>query len=126
MPGKLCQMKLNCVDAKVFPLPQNATCTPAASGQQEAAPQPEAVSQLAASNLMKYHLRPAARVDTVESVQQALSVADVQAELRTGPHKPFMSLLKGLSFAYSPVNAGFGMQLIDRASLYTLQHFYIA
>ena len=33
---------------------------------------------------MKYNLRPAVRVDTVEHVEQALSVADVQAELRKG------------------------------------------
>lgn len=88
-------MKLNCIDAKVFPLPHNATCASAASGQQEAASQLERVSQLAASNLMKYHLRPAARVDTVETVQQALSVSDVQAELRTGQQDPLLSLLKG-------------------------------
>ena len=42
------------------------------------------VSQLAGSNLMKYNLRPAARVDTVEHVEQVLSISDVQAELRKG------------------------------------------
>ena len=92
-------MKLNCIDTKVFPLPHNITSlqpsdhqhtpsqpqpAPASVTHQQGAAQPPAACQLAGSNLMKYNLRPAARVDTVEHVEQALSVADVQAELRKG------------------------------------------
>ena len=92
-------MKLNCIDAKVFPLPHNITSLPPSHNQQppsqsEPAPtsmspqqgstQPQSASRLAGSNLMKYNLRPAARVDTVEHVDQALSVSDVQAELKKG------------------------------------------
>lgn len=96
----LCQMKLNCIDPKVFPLPYNITSgaqksseaqpSPAQTqpaGQLQATAQPGSESQLAGSNLMKYILRPAARVDTVEHVAQALSVSEVQAELRTGPRQ---------------------------------------
>lgn len=92
-------MKLNCIDAKVFPLPHNITSpqpsdhpqtpsqpqsAPKSVSHQQGAAQPPSASQLAGSNLMKYNLRPAARVDTVEHVEQALSVSDVQAELRKG------------------------------------------
>ena len=92
-------MKLNCIDAKVFPLPHNMT-SPQSSGNQQSSAQLQAAptstsrhaapqlhnasSHLAGSNLMKYNLRPAARVDTIEHVEQALSVSDVQAELRKG------------------------------------------
>ena len=85
------QMKLNCIDAKVFPLPHNATASQA--NGESATAQPEATSRLAASNLLKYNLRPAARVDTVESVQQALCLSEVQAELRAGQqHLPCTGL----------------------------------
>ena len=97
-------MKLNCIDAKVFPLPHNITSPqPLADQQSPAQPQPasqpasqlqakaqpQSTSQLAGSNLMKYNLRPAVRVDTVEHVEQALSVSQVQAELRTGLRRSF-------------------------------------
>lgn len=89
-------MKLNCIDAKVFPLPYNvtsaqpsgglqqSTAQPQPASQLQATAQPQSTSQLAGSNLMKYNLRPAARVDTVEHVAQPLSVSEVQAELRRG------------------------------------------
>ena len=92
-------MKLNCIDAKVFPLPHNITSqqpsdrqqtpsqpqsAPTSSTHQQGAAQHSSSFQLAGSNLMKYNLRPAARVDTVEHVEQALNVTDVQAELRKG------------------------------------------
>ncbi|KAL3162089.1 hypothetical protein ABBQ38_009154 [Trebouxia sp. C0009 RCD-2024] len=90
------QMKLNCIDAKVFPLPHNitsaqlpgdqqqSTAQPQPASQLQATAQPQSTSQLAGSNRMKYNLRPAARVDIVEHVEQALSVSEVQAELRRG------------------------------------------
>lgn len=89
-------MKLNCIDAKVFPLPHNitsaqlpgdqqqSTAQPQPASQLQATAQPQSTSQLAGSNRMKYNLRPAARVDIVEHVEQALSVSEVQAELRRG------------------------------------------
>ena len=108
-------MKLNCIDAKVFPLPHNITSLQPSDPQQtpsqpqsavepvshhQGAAQHPSTSQLAGSNLMKYNLRPAARVDTVEHVEQALSVSNVQAELRKG-------LTHVLNFAAPP-----GIQLV--------------
>ena len=80
-------MKLNCIDGRVFPLPHNNATSQAQTLQQHAVETPSrADSHIAVSNLMKYNLRPAARVNTVESADQELSVSHVQAELRTGQH----------------------------------------
>ena len=79
------QIKLNCIDPKAFPLPQTlgpdkSTAVPSEAQLQ----QTESISRLQGSNLLRYNLRPASRVDTVETAEQALSIPAIQGQLKTG------------------------------------------
>ena len=79
------QIKLNCIDPKAFPLPQtlgpdNLTTLPSEAQLQQA----DSVSRLQGSNLLRYNLRPASRVDTVETAEQSLSIPAIQGQLKTG------------------------------------------
>ena len=85
------QIKLNCIDGKVFPLPQTimSDCSTSTHSQGQPVLQtPTGLPSLQGSDLMKYNLRPATRVNTVETVDQPLSIAAIQAQLRTGQHLP--------------------------------------
>ena len=82
------QIKLNCIEPKVFPLPMTIareSRTPETL-QQPAQESFDMGPLIPGSNLMKYSLRPAARVDTVESTDQPLSIPTIQQELKTGQH----------------------------------------
>jgi hypothetical protein len=79
------QIKLNCIDAKAFPLPRtlgpdSSTAIPSEAQLQ----QPDSISRLQGSNLLRYNLRPASRVDTVETAEQSLSIPAIQGQLKTG------------------------------------------
>ena len=93
------QIKLNCIDAQVFPLPHSLASE---SPQQTSTPGQQSqggaeVSRLQGSNLLKYNLRPASRVDTVEACEEEpLSVAGIQAQLKTGS-----SIIKASAFVLS-------------------------
>lgn len=88
------QIKLNCIDPTVFPLPQTIVSqrsTPARSQGQQASQASAAISRLEGSNLLKYNLRPATRVDTVETCEQPLTVPAIQAQLKTGQQQSCVS-----------------------------------
>ncbi len=79
------QIKLNCIDPKAFPLPQtlgpdNSSAVPSEAQLQ----QTDSISRLQGSNLLRYNLRPASRVDTVETAEQSLSIPAIQGQLKTG------------------------------------------
>ncbi len=79
------QIKLNCIDPKAFPLPQtlgpdSSTAVPTEVQLQQS----DSISKLQGSNLLRYNLRPASRVDTVETAEQSLSIPTIQGQLRTG------------------------------------------
>lgn len=79
------QIKLNCIDPRAFPLPQtlepdNPTAIPSKTQLQ----QPDSISRLQGSNLLRYNLRPASRVDTVDTAEQSLSIPAIQGQLKTG------------------------------------------
>ena len=80
------QIKLNCIEPKVFPLPMTIADESRTSQnlQQSAQQSSDMGPFIPGSNLMKYNLRPAARVDTVESTDQPLSIPAIQLELKTG------------------------------------------
>lgn len=97
------QIKLNCIDPKAFPLPQTlgpdkSTAVPSKAQLQ----QTESISRLQGSNLLRYNLRPASRVDTVEFAEQALSIPAIQGQLKTEMPEVMEAAERGQAEACSP------------------------
>ena len=85
------QAKLNCISSKTFPIPQGSSSdsTSAVSPNDEgAAPQPALTvngTAVGGANLLKFHLRPASRVNQVETVAElTFNASDIQKQLEQG------------------------------------------
>ncbi|DBB10539.1 TPA: hypothetical protein ACH3X3_002076 [Trebouxia sp. C0006] len=97
------QIKLNCIDPKAFPLPQtlgpdSSTAVPTEVQLQQS----DSISKLQGSNLLRYNLRPASRVDTVETAEQSLSIPTIQGQLRTEMPEVMEAVERGQAEACSP------------------------
>lgn len=86
------QAKLNAISSKVFPVPQSHTADSinpeqAGNGRQSQA------ERVSGSNMLKYHLRPASRVDTLEASREPpFNAAAIQAELAQGTQRMCLCL----------------------------------
>ena len=85
------QAKLNCISSKTFPIPQGSSSSSSLAGLVSHGGTSQSVnltstgSAVSGTNLLKFHLRPASRVNQVETLPElAFSVPDIQKQLEQG------------------------------------------